>query len=373
MGQISIVLSKKKIEYDFAEALMLHEISELPSIGVDGRMMKPEGWISTLENLLECYKDLDDLPEINNKKKNRLNNTKQRLEYILQEFKTHYDDWVIQRDKREGTVTIKPIDVSRMCKQYFFDHVDYTLMMSATILSKDHFCKWHGLNPDDVEYIYQKSPFPKERRPIILETIGSMAYKNIENTKPKTIHPMRRIMEQYSDDKGIIHTHSHSLALYLTNNLNSQRTITYTSEPGTKHRDKLSREDIIEEFRESEEPLVLIAPSVSEGVDLPDDLCRFQILYKVPYPSLHEKQIKFRMKRDPDWYAFKTVSSILQSYGRGMRSKDDYCTTFITDADIHSVLNDGWRRCAKFIPDYFEEAIGLEEVKNLDKNTLDGF
>ena len=40
-----------------------------------------------------------------------------------------------------------------------------------------------------------------------------------------------------------------------------------------------------------------------------------------------------------------------------MRQEDDFCSTYITDSDINNVLNDKWRRCLKFIPEYFLEAI----------------
>jgi Rad3-related DNA helicase len=140
--------------------------------------------------------------------------------------------------------------------------------------------------------------------------------------------------------------------------LSNPRLISYTNIKKNS-RNKPIREDVIQRLMDSENPLVLVAPSVDEGIDLPDDLCRFQIIYKVPYPDMGNKQIKARMKKDPDWYAYKTVISLVQAYGRGMRHKDDYCITYITDSDINNVLKDKWRRCLKFIPEYFLEAIDV--------------
>ncbi len=96
---------------------------------------------------------------------------------------------------------------------------------------------------------------------------------------------------------------------------------------------------------------------MDEGVDFPDDLCRFQVIYKMPFPYLGDKQIMTRMKRDGYWYAYKTVASLVQAYGRGMRNEDDYCNTYILDQDIYGVLRERWRKCLYFIPEYFEEAI----------------
>ena len=47
--------------------------------------------------------------------------------------------------------------------------------------------------------------------------------------------------------------------------------------------DKENKTEVIEKFIKSDEPLVLISPSMGEGVDLPGDLCRFQIIYKLPF------------------------------------------------------------------------------------------
>ena len=94
---------------------------------------------------------------------------------------------------------------------------------------------------------------------------------------------------------------------------------------------------------------------MSEGVDLPYDKCRFQIIYKVPFPYLGDKQINLRQKRDKRWYAYKTVMTIMQAYGRGMRAEDDYCTTYVLDKDILMLFKSPLYR--SLIPDFFKEAI----------------
>ena len=42
---------------------------------------------------------------------------------------------------------------------------------------------------------------------------------------------------------------------------------------------------------ESKKQTVLISPSLHLGVDLKDDLSRFQVIVKVPYPDLTDKKI----------------------------------------------------------------------------------
>jgi Rad3-related DNA helicase len=51
---------------------------------------------------------------------------------------------------------------------------------------------------------------------------------------------------------------------------------------------------------------VIVSSSMVEGVDLKDDLSRFQIIMKIPYPSLASNKIKKRMKTNKDYYNYKT-------------------------------------------------------------------
>ena len=55
-----------------------------------------------------------------------------------------------------------------------------------------------------------------------------------------------------------------------------------------------NRENVLNKFRESSAPMVLISPSMNEGVDLPGDLCRFQIIFKLPYLPFEDPWVKKR-------------------------------------------------------------------------------
>ena len=77
---------------------------------------------------------------------------------------------------------------------------------------------------------------------------------------------------------------------------------------------------------------VLVGPTLNEGIDLPDDLCRFIIIFKVPYPSLSSRLVRAKQKLFPLWYNSTTSNNIIQGIGRGIRHKNDWCTTYILDA-----------------------------------------
>ena len=77
-----------------------------------------------------------------------------------------------------------------------------------------------------------------------------------------------------------------------------------------------------------------------ELADLKDDLARFQIIIKAPYLPTKDKRIERLMKDDFNWYSNKMLCSVIQSCGRGIRSKKDYCRTYILDgAIVESVIN----------------------------------
>ena len=60
--------------------------------------------------------------------------------------------------------------------------------------------------------------------------------------------------------------------------------------------DSKNRNYILEEHLKGNRPTVLLSPSMEEGVDLKNELSRFQIICKIPYPYLGDKLVKQRMK-----------------------------------------------------------------------------
>ena len=72
------------------------------------------------------------------------------------------------------------------------------------------------------------------------------------------------------------------------------------------------------------EDIILVSPRITEGVDLHDDLSRFQFFPKVPYPYLGDAWIKGKLERDPDWYSRETIIKLVQGAGRSIRSEDDW-------------------------------------------------
>jgi len=216
------------------------------------------------------------------------------------------------------------------------------LFMTGTLGSKDKFCEWNGLNVDDTHYIYAKSPFPVENRPIIRQYVCSMRQEAWRN--PHILKYIQKILSAHSDEKGVIHTSSNQQAWWIKKHLNSKRLwIAYGN----------TREQSIKDFENATTNRVIVGAGLKDGVDFKGDKCRFQILFKVPYPSLGSQQIKIRRKLDPSWYAYQTVQPLQQAYGRGIRDMDDYCKFYVLDEDFEHLTHE----YDYFFNEYFKEAI----------------
>ena len=103
--------------------------------------------------------------------------------------------------------------------------------------------------------------------------------------------------------------------------------------------DATNRDETLKKHASSKKPVVLLSPSMAEGVDLKDDLSRFQVICKIPYPYLGDPLVKKRMNKWRWWYPLQTAKTIVQSVGRSVRSKNDHAITYILDADWERYYN----------------------------------
>jgi len=100
------------------------------------------------------------------------------------------------------------------------------------------------------------------------------------------------------------------------------------------------------------------------GLDLKDDLSRFQIIAKVPYPDLGDRWTDAKRKASKQWYTWQTALRLVQGYGRSVRSKDDWAKTYVLDSGFENFV----KKNKNILPDWFTEAIQACCV-TLQKNT----
>ncbi len=280
------------------------------------------------------------------------------LAAVIDDMKAKKDNWIVSNLQYDASnqlqkVALVPLDISG----YFdpiLDKGTVTLFMSATILSKDNLCKTAGLEPGKVKFIrIEESDFLVKNRLIHMKNIAWLNAKTMSESMPKIVEAVDKIMSKHKDEKGIIHTTSYFQLQQIKEKIskeNAGRLIETSS--------KLDRSEVLDKHFSSKKPTVLISPSLHLGVDLKDDLSRFQIIVKVPYPDLTDKRIAKMKERDPKWYTWNTVLRLVQAYGRSVRSKDDYATTYILDSSISFLL----KNAQDIVPKWFTEAIVQSNV-----------
>ena len=74
-----------------------------------------------------------------------------------------------------------------------------------------------------------------------------------------------------------------------------------------------------------------MSSSLNEGVDLKDDLSRFQIIVKVPFLSLSDSRTKVKRDLDSKWYLAETFKKFVQQCGRSTRNSKDFSITYVLD------------------------------------------
>jgi len=281
-------------------------------------------------------------------------NYEKNLLTFLEDLRINKENWLVTNitkneiDNKLSRIKLEPLVVS----SYFtdiFDKGSVSLLMSATILSKENLCKAVGLKNEDVKFIrIENSDFPVKNRPIYLMNVAWLNARTMSESLPNIVKVLDNLLSVHKNDKGIIHTTSYSQVQFIKNNL-SKENLSRLIETNPK----FDRNEMILKHTQSTKPTVLISPSMFLGVDLKDDLSRFQVIVKVPYPDLTDKKVSVLKQRNPKWYEWNTILRLIQAYGRSVRNADDYANTYILDSSVSFLLKNG----KEMIPKWFSEAI----------------
>ena len=278
-----------------------------------------------------------------------------KLTRTINNILSNPNNWIVSEVHKENydvnRVELKPLDPSKYIKA-IVEKCPKTLIMSATILNNKTFEKNLGLDSEDnsTQFIQIQSDFPVENRPIFPLSVEYLNFSNLQQmtVKSKISRAIDNIMHIHSNDKGIIHTSSYEQLNFIKENLsktNSRRLILTDPE--------IERDEVIREHAESKKPTVLISPSLHTGLDLKDQLSRFQIITKVPYPNIADKWTSEKRKLNKEWYYWQTGLRLVQAYGRSIRSKDDWAKTYVLDSAFNYFVKVNYN----ILPKWFLSAI----------------
>lgn len=240
-------------------------------------------------------------------------------------------------------VTFTPLHAHTLTK-YIFDHADKIILMSATIIDHVHFAKSLGIT--DYSYVECESDFEPSKSPIYVSSTNKINYKTLKNVLPKICSQIEQIVSHHKNEKGVIHTHTQEIANIIQDKVGKNKRYLFRDATATN-------ENILKEHCETSDPTVLVSPSLVYGVDLKDELARFQIIVKLPFLPLSSKRIKRLFDTDKEWYENKMLSATVQAAGRATRNKDDYSVTYILDSNFINVV----KRARAKLPKHFIDRI----------------
>lgn len=314
-----------------------------------------------LEKELEVFNDeRDDLVEQGSAVPYQLDKTIARISEVLDSFHNFNErfenylesevQWVVSDvDRNKLSIVIKPLEVVEGMKQ-LEARCNRMVFMSATICGPVQYAKELGLETEKSQYNQTKCPFPVENRRIFTTNVGSLNYKNKHEMLPLFIHKIDYLIDYMTQGwknpmNGIVHSVSYQNAEIIQQRSKHKEKIFIP-----KGQDMMNLNEIISSHKGG---LVIVSPSILEGVDLVDDLSRFQIFLKVPYGDLKDRWIKTKLDLDEKWYARETVVKMVQGCGRSIRSAEDWAWTFILDSNFGrlSYFN------RELFPEWFMEAI----------------
>jgi len=330
----SVTINYKQLAYVDASVSKL--TSDAPA--------KVLGWLADVSAALG--RTIDSFNERPRYEKNKAEIVKQQLRKDIFESiahtVNHWEDaqYIVEKDAEKVSITPYKIDKLTSC---LFDFAETVILMSATIVDKDVFARNLGIT--DYKYIDIPSTFDAKKSPIYCHNKFPLSRATLDRNLPKIIDLIEQIAENHKNEKGIIHTHSFAITQAVQNRLSGKRFL-YREEGSTN-------EMIVREHNLRPDPTVLVSPSLTMGLDLKGDLGKWQVIVKLPYPSLANKRISMLFDKEKSWYQMKMFISLIQAAGRCTRTKEDESVTYILDGLCGKVIVEN----SKILPKHFLDRV----------------
>lgn len=294
---------------------------------------------------------------------------KQRLMRLAQrasQMAREYDETWVRTYDDDDALTLKPVVVDGYGGELLWRHADRFLLMSATVIAPEMFASELGI--EEWEYVDSPSTFPARNRPVVLSGVATLTRDRLKDpeTMTKVADAVQTIVDRHEGQNVLVHTHTYRIAEELVGRVkpgDGRRVWTYRS--------SRERETKVEMYRRRGG--VMIAPSLTRGVDLPDDLCRVQIIVKAPLPYIGDPQVSKRMHppfpNGQIWYDMQAVREVVQMTGRAVRHEDDWAVTYVIDGGFARLY--GQRK--GMFPAWWREGVVLATTRQVLEGDLDLF
>jgi Rad3-related DNA helicase len=236
-----------------------------------------------------------------------------------------YDNWVVEEVDRG--FQFDAVRLGQYAEGVLFVGKKKIVVVSATLRPKT--MHMLGLSKDKFDFHEFDSDFDQSRCPIYY--IPTMRVDVKAGSLAQLWVRLDQIMSRRADRKGIIDPISFArrdevlkASRHVGRMMTNQRGENITA--------------VLEAFRAAGPGTVLVSPSVGTGYDFPGRECEYQFICKIPFPDGRAKIQQARQADDKEYGAYNAMQSLVQFFGRGMRSKLDRCEGFLADDHLQWFL-----------------------------------
>lgn len=253
-------------------------------------------------------------------------------------------EWLCSRSGRSWKWDL--LNPGLLAEQLLFRGASKIVLASATVNHKT--LDLLGVDSRGIKIIEQDSTFPVARRPIYYWPVARVGQNMEYADRRRWARAIDEILEPRQDRKGLIHSVSYQRALEIIAQSKFRDSGLFVV-----HKKGQRMSDVVAEFKSRRGPAWLVTPAATEGVDLPLDLCEFIIIPKMPFPDMRDRLVQIRKTRDKDYIPYLVLQAVVQAVGRGMRSAEDSCESFILDGHF------GWLKAGyyQYLPRWFQVAL----------------
>lgn len=249
------------------------------------------------------------------------------------------EPWIVipgETDTNTGNRGVKfsPRWGSDFAERLLFRGIEKRVLASATI-TRQH-ATYLGIdtaNESACRYTEVPSPFDPRRRPLIYIPTVRVDFRMTEGGKWKLHQRVDQIIEAaISKQAGnvVIHSGSYERNRELLAALSGKW---YAPSIISHKQDSGDFEQALEKFKAAGREgrfAIMISPRMQEGVDLPNELARVQVILKVPFPYSLDPLTKARAE-DGAYRNMYVAEVMMQMAGRAVRGDGDWATTFMLD------------------------------------------
>lgn len=275
-----------------------------------------------------------------------------KLKSVVSKLQSMPDEFVVTKLAHARILT--PL-YSKKQATNVFERADKVLLMSATLnrnLSATELGLKEYFGSKRSFFIDVPSVFPAINRPLFCLPIAN--FKKVNQTD-ENIEKMRvavkMIADKHENERGLVFLPGYRYMDMLKNI--SDRFMFHTGD---------DRNEVLQEWLECGGNKILAGVKFEEGLDLKDDIARFGILMKAPFPDSREARVKARLYRQQwHWFNMLAAMTLSQAYGRFFRSETDWGSVYVLDIRAIELLR------ASYTPKWIREAMIGENQKTLGK------